>query len=166
MRQIFLGGWHGRWFAQQSLHWTAAEVQSLAFFCSVVQKHVFKILKISTVNSWAIWMLGVENPPIILQLTLCIHHSASEDTTNCRPCSNVVCIYRNRSTYKWSWQFKLVLFKGQLSMWVACWLCPQPLHLCCCEGRHVDYGICSSSLSSIYFSTKELYSLKVDMYVS
>ena len=124
---------------------------SLAFSCcSVVQKQVYKIFKICTVDSWTIWMLGVENPPIILQLTLCILHSASEEPTNCRSCSPIVCIYRRKSLYKWRWQFKPMLFKGQLSTGAACWVCPQLLHLygalCCCEGRCVEYGDPSQQL--------------------
>ena len=146
-----------RWIAQGAPHWTAAEAYSLVFSCcSAVQKQVFKIFKICTADSWTVWMSRVENPPIILQLTFCILHSASEDTTNCRSCSPVVSIYRRKSLCKRRWQFKPVLLKGHLSAGAACWVCPQLLHLCgalyCCEGLCVEYGdLFQQPLFSIVF---------------
>ena len=56
----------------------------------------------------------VENMSITLELVLCIHGSESKDSTNCRPCSTTVVLIEKNLCISGPLQFKPMLFKGQL----------------------------------------------------
>ena len=85
--------------------------------CSIL-KETKEMLQLTTVGPWTTRglevpiFLTVESLQLALQWSMHIWSSVSSDSTNCGPCSTVVCIQWKKSLYTWTHEVQTHVIQG------------------------------------------------------